>query len=520
MQVRMNKKARESIFKGINILADAVEVTMGPKGRNVVIKKTGESPKVTKDGVTVAKGIEDLKCPLQDAGAEMVKEVATRTNTLAGDGTTTATVLARVMIAEGLKDIDLGINPIDLKRGMDKTVESIVKDLEAQSVPVSIGSELLKRVASISANNDDELGELVASAFEKVGITGVVTVEDSRNHKTYVDLVEGMQFDRGYLSPFFITNPESKICQMDNPMFLLCDRKILNMTDIIPSMELAKKAGRPLVVIAEDVDGQALAQLTVNIMHGALRSVAIKAPGFSESRYDMLTDIATITRSVVFSDKTGFELDSENLSEVMFGGAEGVNVEQNSTVIVNGHGEKADIDARVESLSKKEEAATSAHDKKQFLTRIAKMSSGVGVVYVGAMSPVEAKEKRDRADDALCATRAAIEEGIVEGGGLALVLAEKSVKQLPGEESFGAEIIRKALFAPIRAIISNAGADPDKVLENIKNKKGFGYDAKTGEYVRMIGAGIVDPKKVTRVALENANSVAGMVLLTECAIID
>ena len=517
MQVVMNKNARTAMMKGINILADAVEITLGPKGRNVVIKKRGLDPQVTKDGVTVAKAIE-LDDFLENSGAEMVKEVASRANSLAGDGTTTATVLAREMIVEGLRHIDNGANPIDLKRGMDKAVLDVIENLNEQSKECPIGSDLLNKVSSISANNDSELGELIAEAFQKVGETGVVTVEDSRTSKTYVDVVKGMQFNRGYLSPYFITNPDSKLCQLENPMFLLCDRKITNMLDIIPAMELAKKVSRPLVVIAEDVDGQALAQLTVNVVHGSMKSVAIKAPGFSESRYDMLTDIATITRSVVFSEKTGFELD--NITEEMFGSAEGINVEQASTVIVNGRGAAEDIHSRVVTLEKKVSEADSEHEIKQLRARIAKMSSGVGVVYVGANSPVEAKEKRDRADDALCATRAAIEEGIVEGGGVALLKARNSIKDLSGDEKLGADIIYKSAIAPLKAIVRNAGCTPEVILSKLEDSPGFGYDAKNGAFVSMFESGIVDPKKVTRVALENASSVAGMVLLTECAIIE
>lgn len=513
MQVTMSKDARTEIIKGINTLADAVEATMGPKGRNVIIKRKGMPVKSTKDGVTVAKEV-ILDDELQNAGAEMVREVADRANSLAGDGTTTATVLARALIVEGIKCIELGANPIDLKRDMDKAVEEVVASLGSQSNPMAIGSEQLKRVASISANNDDFLGGLIAEAFNKVGALGVVTVEESRNHETYIDVVEGMQFDRGYISPLFATTPDGKTCQLENPMFLLCDRKITNMGDVIPSMELAKAAGRPLVVIAEDVDAQALGQLSVNVMHQALRSVAIKAPGFNESRYDILTDIATITKSVVFSSKTGFTLD--NVTEEMFGGSEGITVEKGSTVIVNGNGNTSDVKSRVLSLVAKIEKADSEHEKKQLNNRVAKMSSGVGVVYVGANSPVEAKEKKDRADDALCATRAAIEEGIVEGGGIALLRASKKITG----SSMGSNIVRKALLAPITAIIKNSGESPEVILSNLRRHSSTGYNASTGQLADMIVEGIVDPKKVTRVALENANSVAGIVLLTECAIIE
>lgn len=512
----------KGLKEGVDVLANAVAVTMGPKGRNVVIAKPGMDLQVTKDGVTVAEAIEELENPLHEIGAKMVKEVASRAGNLAGDGTTTATVLAQAMVTEGFKNIAAGANPIDLKRGMDKAVANVVEYLKERSQPIKLGSEEIKQVAAISANNDAELGDLLAEAFNKVGKEGVVSVEDSPNHKTYVDCVTGMQFDRGYSSPLFATTPDGSNCELENPMYLLCDHKLTNMDQLIIVMTLAKKVGRPLVVIAEDVDGQALSQMLVNVVHRSLKSVAIKAPGFSESRYELLTDMALITRSIVFSDKGEFTLDmltEENISEEMFGGSEGITVERLSTVIVNGNGEEHIIESRVDALETALYDVETEHEGKQLRARIAKLSGGVGVLYVGANTPVEAKEKRDRADDALCAVQAAIEEGVSDGGGSALLMAQESIKNLDGDEKIGADIIYKAIAQPLKTIASNAGKNGEVIMEGVLSRPaGTGYNAKTGEYDIMKFAGIIDPTKVTRVALESANSAAGMVLLTECAI--
>ena len=516
MKVEMN--TLHELKAGVDILADAVSVTMGPKGRNVVIHKPNQDLKVTKDGVTVAEAIEDLENPLHEIGAKMVKEVASRAGNLAGDGTTTATVLTQAMIAEGVKNIAAGANPINIKRGMDKAVAEVVDNLKEMSTSIALGGEELRQVATISANNDSELGELLADAFESVGSAGVVSVEDSRSHKTYVDVVTGMQFDRGYISPLSTTNPTGTTCELENPMYFLYDGKITSMDKIVIVMGLAKKLGRPLVVIAEDINGTALVQLNVNIVHNALRSVAIKAPGFSESRGELLLDIGIVTNSVVFSDEGQLTLDhitDENIDELMFGGSEGITVENTSTVIVNGNGDASKIVARAETIEKMIEEADSDHERKQLHSRVAKLTGGVGVLYIGANSPVEAKEKRDRADDALCAVRAAIEEGVVPGGGLALLNASKSL--VPG--SVGSNIIIEACKRPMKVIAENSGINGDVVVaETNSQEDGVGYNAKTGEYVYLYAEGIIDPTKVTRIALESAVSAAGMVILTECAI--
>ena len=503
---------------GVDILADAVSVTMGPKGRNVVIHKPEQELKVTKDGVTVAEAISDLENPLHEIGAKMVKEVASRAGNLAGDGTTTATVLAQAMIAEGVKNIAAGANPINIKRGMDKAVAEVIGNLKDMSTNIELGGSELRQVATISANNDNELGELLADAFEAVGSAGVVSVEDSRSHKTYVDVVTGMQFDRGYISPLSTTNPTGTTCELENPMYFLYDGKITSMDKIVIVMGLAKRLGRPLVVIAEDINGTALVQLNVNIVHNALSSVAIKAPGFSETRGDLLLDIGIVTNSVVFSDEGQLTLDhitEDSIEEMMFGGSEGITVENTSTVIVNGNGEASKIVARASVIEKMIEEADSDHERKQLNSRVAKLTGGVGVLYVGANSPVEAKEKRDRADDALCAVRAAIEEGVVPGGGLALLNASKSL--VPG--TVGADIIIEACQRPMKVIAENSGTNGDVIVAEVnRSEDGIGYNAKTGEYVYLYSEGIIDPTKVTRVALESAVSAAGMVILTECAI--
>lgn len=510
------------IVAGVNILADAVSVTMGPKGRNVAIYRGNGKVDVTKDGVTVAEAILELDDDLENIGVQMVKEVASKAGELSGDGTTTATVLARAMIVEGYKNVVAGSNPIDIKRGMDKAVKNVVDYLSKITKEITIGTDQLKQVATISANNDSELGEMFAEAFSLVGQSGVVTVEESPSHETYVNVVTGMQFDRGFISPHFVTTPTGDMCILDNPMYLLSDKKIVNMDDVIPVMELAKSLGRPLVVIAEDIDGQALGQLTINTLQKALPSVCIKAPGYSQSRYEYLTDIAMVTKSIVFSEKTGFlleNIDKDNIDESMFGGSDSISVERLSTTIVNGIGDDSLVANRASELEDKVLQADSEHEKKQLRSRIAKLTGGVGVLYVGADTTVEAKEKRDRADDALCAIISALEEGVVDGGGSALISAIGSIKPLQGDEQIGAQIISKSLLEPLKVIANNAGVNGDIICSEVSCRPtGTGYNAKTGELVSMQDAGIIDPKKVTRVALESASSAAGMVLLTDCAI--
>lgn len=517
MKVSMNDDARKGIEKGIDILADAVEVTMGPKGRNVVIDNKGtDDPDVTKDGVTVAEAIfsEDQ---LENTGINLVKKAASRTNVLAGDGTTTATVLARALIKEGLRLIASGANPIDIKRGIDKAVADIVAELEVMQIPVKPGDDLLKNIASISANNDPEMGEMIAEAFGKVGESGVVAIKQSRGRDSSVDVVKGMQFDRGYLSPIFPNNKAGTICELHNPMFVICDGKINRPEDITPAMELAHTLDRPLVVIADDVNDGALGTMLVNV-HKTVKCVAIKAPGFTDTRLDLLTDIAVLTKSVVFGPKSGFKL--EDIKDpIMLGGCETIKVEKGSTTIVNGDGEETHIQTRVNKLITEFDAAKTEAEKKYINTRIAKLNGGVAVVHIGGITPTEAGERKDRADDALCATRAAIEEGIIIGGGCALLVAREKIKQLPDDEQLGARAVYKAVTSPIIAIVENAGETGAVIInEVLKGAKGSGYDAKTGQYVDMMKAGIVDPKMVTRIALENAASIAGMVLLTECAI--
>ena len=504
--------------EGVDILANAVAVTMGPKGRNVVIRKPGVDIQVTKDGVTVAKAIDELEDDINDIGANMVKEVAERAGSLSGDGTTTATVLAQEIIRLAVQNIAAGSNPIDIKRDMDKALTEVVESLKLQSKPIELGSKELANVASISANNDEELGNLLAELFSTVGKSGVVSIEPSANHETYVETVSGMQFDRGFISPLFSTNPDGSQCELVKPMYLLNNGKLNDHGPIMIVLELARKVGRPLVVIAEDVDGQALNQLLVNTIHRTQQSVAIKAPGFSESRFELLTDMAIVTRSMVFGEGSDYDLDmltAENIEESMFGGSEAISVDRGNTVIVDGYGESNIIESRAVTLEKQVEEADSAHEKKQLNSRIAKLSGGVGVLYIGANTPVEAKEKRDRADDALCAVQAAIQEGVVSGGGLALLNSRKAIT--PG--TIGADIISKACERPIKVISENSGTNGDVIVAEVnRSKDGIGYNAKTGEYVNLYKQGIIDPTKVTRVALESAVSAAGMVILTECAI--
>ena len=519
--IKFNIEARDGLKRGVDKLANAVKVTLGPKGRNVIISKSFGAPQVTKDGVTVAKEIE-LEDPLENMGAQMVKEVASKTNDLAGDGTTTATVLAQAIVTEGLKNVAAGANPMDLKRGIDKAVEAIVADLEKQTTKVGNSSDKIKQVASISANNDDVIGELIAKAFGKVGKEGVITVEEAKGTETYVDVVEGMQFDRGFLSPYFVTNSEKMSAELEQPYILLFDKKISNMKDLLPVLEPVAQTGKPLLIIAEDVDGEALATLVVNKLRGALKIAAVKAPGFGDRRKAMLEDIAILTGGTVISEERGFTLENATLD--MLGTAETVSIDKDNTTIVNGAGDSKIIKARVGQIKSQIETTTSDYDKEKLQERLAKLAGGVAVLYVGAASEVEMKEKKDRVDDALHATRAAVEEGIVAGGGVALVRAKKALEKIKTEnadEATGVQIVNRAIEAPLRTIVSNAGGEGAVVISKVmEGKKDFGFNAKNGEYTDMLKAGIIDPKKVTRVALENAASVSGMILTTECALTD
>ncbi|MBO6587563.1 MAG: chaperonin GroEL [Allomuricauda sp.] len=519
--IKFDIDARDGLKRGVDKLAEAVKVTLGPKGRNVIISKSFGAPQVTKDGVSVAKEIE-LEDALEDMGAQMVKEVASKTNDQAGDGTTTATVLAQAIVKEGLKNVAAGANPMDLKRGIDKAVEALVADLEKQAKKVGNDSDKIKQVASISANNDDAIGDLIAKAFAKVGKEGVITVEEAKGTDTYVDVVEGMQFDRGYLSPYFVTDTDKMIADLENPYILLFDKKISNLQEILPILEPVAQSGRPLLIIAEDVEGQALATLVVNKLRGGLKIAAVKAPGFGDRRKAMLEDIAILTGGTVISEERGFSL--ENASLDMLGTAETVTIDKDNTTIVNGSGNASDIKARVNQIKAQIETTTSDYDKEKLQERLAKLAGGVAVLYVGAASEVEMKEKKDRVDDALHATRAAVEEGIVAGGGVALVRAKKVLEKLATEsldETTGVQIVAKAIESPLRTIVENAGGEGSVVIAKVlEGKKDFGYDAKSDQYVDMLKTGIIDPKKVTRIALENAASVAGMILTTECALTD
>jgi len=519
--IKFDVEARDSIKRGVNALADAVKVTLGPRGRNVIIGKSFGGPQITKDGVTVAKEIE-LEDPLENMGAQMVKEVASKTNDLAGDGTTTATVLAQAIVKEGLKNVAAGANPMDLKAGIDKAVKAITENLNKQAKKVSNSSDMIKQVASISANNDELIGDLISEAFDKVGKEGVITVEESKGTETYVDVVEGMQFDRGYLSPYFVTDSEKMQTEMESPMILLYDKKVSTMKDLLPILEPVAQQGKSLLIIAEDVDGEALATLVVNKLRGSLKIAAVKAPGFGDRRKAMLEDIAILTGGTVISEELGFTL--ENATLEMLGTAETVTIDKDNTTIVKGVGAKKDIKARVNQIKAQIETTTSDYDKEKLQERLAKLAGGVAVLYVGAASEVEMKEKKDRVDDALHATRAAVEEGIVAGGGVALVRAKSVLEKLNAnslDEVTGMNIVARAIEAPLRTIVENAGGEGSVVINKVlEGKKNFGYDAKSDQYVDMLNAGIIDPKKVTRVALENAASVAGMILTTECALVD
>ena len=520
-QISFNSDAREKLKNGIDALANAVKVTLGPKGRNVVIQKSFGAPNITKDGVTVAKEIE-LEDAVENMGAQMVKEVASRTADLAGDGTTTATVLAQAIVNAGMKNVTAGANPMDLKRGIDKASKAIIANLKKQTEIIGNDLKKITQVASISANNDLEIGELIAEAMRKVGKDGVITVEEARGIETYVEEVMGMQFDRGYLSPYFVTNAETMVAEYEQPLILIHDKKISNMQDIVPILEKAVGAGRPLLIIAEDIDSQALGVLVVNRLRGNLKVVAVKAPGFGDRRKAMLEDIAILTGGTVISEEQGYKLDQVELTHL--GSCEKITVDKDNTTVVNGNGQKKAIQARINQIKQKIETTTSDYDKEKLQERLAKLSGGVAVLYIGAPSEIEMKEKKDRVDDALHATRAAIEEGIVPGGGVALIRAISSLDKLEGaneDENIGITIVRKALEAPLRTIAENAGVEGSVVLMEVRKKKNaYGYNARMDQYEDLKKAGVIDPTKVTRIALENAASIAGMVLTTECVIND
>ena len=520
-EIKFNIEAREELKKGVDALANAVKVTLGPKGRNVIIEKKFGAPHITKDGVSVAKEVE-LEEAFQNMGAQLVKEVASKTGDDAGDGTTTATVLAQAIVNVGLKNVTAGANPMDLKRGIDKAVACVVENIKSQAQEVNDDMAKIESVARISANNDSEIGKLIAEAMEKVKREGVITVEEAKGTDTTVEIVEGMQFDRGYISPYFVTNTEKMECEMENPYILIFDKKISSLKEMLPVLEATAQSGRPLLIIAEDVDSEALATLVVNRLRGSLKICAVKAPGFGERRKEMLEDIAVLTGGVVISEEKGLKLESTTID--MLGRAEKVTVDKENTTIVNGMGDKAAITARVAQIKAQIEKTTSDYDREKLQERLAKLAGGVAVLYIGAASEVEMKEKTDRVDDALSATRAAIAEGIVPGGGVAYIRAISSLNDLKGDnedETTGIEIIKRAIEEPLRQIVANAGVEGAVVVQKVKDGKGdFGYNARTGEYENFFAAGVIDPAKVTRVALENAASIAGMFLTTECVIAD
>jgi chaperonin GroEL len=520
-EIKFDMEAREHLKSGIDQLANAVRITLGPKGRNVVIEKKFGAPQVTKDGVTVAKEI-DLKDPFENLGAQMVKEVASKTNDDAGDGTTTATVLAQSIVKVGLKNVTAGANPMDLKRGIDKAVKEVVKSLQSQSQGVGDDIKKIEQVASISANNEASIGALIAEAMSKVKKEGVITIEESKSSDTYVDVVEGMQFDRGYISPYFVTDTEKMEAVLDNPYILIHDKKISTMKDLLPVLEATAQEGRPLMIISEDVDGEALATLVVNKLRGSLKIAAVKAPGFGDRRKEMLEDIAILTGGTVISEEKGLKLDSTDLT--MLGHAEKISIDKENTTIVNGAGEKKMIDARVGQIKKQIENTTSDYDREKLQERLAKLAGGVAVIYVGAASEVEMKSKKDLFDDALSATRAAVEEGIIPGGGVAYLRSIEKLLKFKGaneDENTGIAIVRRALEEPLRQIVENAGMEGSVVVRQISDGKGdYGYNAQTDKYENLFEAGVIDPTKVARIALENAASIAGMFLTTECAIIE
>lgn len=520
-EIKFNIQAREELKKGVDELADAVKVTLGPKGRNVIIEKKFGAPHITKDGVTVAKEIE-LEDPFQNMGAQLVKEVASKTGDDAGDGTTTATVLGQAIVNVGLKNVAAGANPMDLKRGIDKAVAKVVEGIKAQAQEVGDDFEKIESVARISANNDSEIGQLIAEAMKKVKKEGVITVEEAKGTDTTVDIVEGMQFDRGYISPYFVTNTEKMECEMDTPYILIYDKKISALKDMLPVLEATAQTGRPLLIIAEDVDSEALATLVVNRLRGSLKICAVKAPGFGDRRKEMLEDIAVLTGGVVISEEKGLKLESTTIE--MLGRAEKITVNKENTTIVNGMGSKDSIAARVAQIKAQIETTTSDYDREKLQERLAKLAGGVAVLYIGAASEVEMKEKKDRVDDALSATRAAIAEGIVPGGGVAYIRCIPALDGLKGaneDETTGIEIVKRAIEEPLRQITANAGVEGAVVVQKVKDGEGdFGYNARTDTYENFFAAGVIDPAKVTRVALENAASIAGMFLTTECVIAD
>ncbi|WP_345212564.1 chaperonin GroEL [Mucilaginibacter gynuensis] len=520
-QVKYNVEARDALKRGVDILANAVKVTLGPKGRNVIIDKKFGSPAITKDGVTVAKEIE-LKDALENMGAQMVKEVASKTADIAGDGTTTATVLAQAIVTAGIKNVAAGANPMDLKRGIDKAVSAVVENLRSQSQTVGEDNNKIKQVASISANNDEVIGSLIAEAMGKVGKDGVITVEEAKGTETEVKTVEGMQFDRGYLSPYFVTNADKMEVELDSPYILIYDKKISSMKELLPVLEKQVQTGKPLLIIAEDLDGEALATLVVNKIRGSLKVAAVKAPGFGDRRKAMLEDIAILTGGTVISEERGYKLENADLSYL--GTAEKILIDKDNTTIINGAGQADDIKARVGQIKSQIETTTSDYDKEKLQERLAKLSGGVAVLYVGAATEVEMKEKKDRVDDALHATRAAVEEGIVAGGGVAFIRAVESLNDLKGaneDENTGIQIIRRAIEEPLRQICENAGIEGSIVVQKVKEGTAdFGYNARTNVYENLIGAGVIDPTKVSRVALENAASIAAMLLTTEVVLAD
>lgn len=520
-QIFFEIEARNKMKKGVDTLANAVKVTLGPKGRNVVIEKKFGAPSVTKDGVTVAKEIE-LEDPIENMGAQMVKEVASKTADIAGDGTTTATVLAQSIISEGLKNVAAGANPMDLKRGIDKAVIAVVEHLRKQSVAVGDNNNKIQQVASISANNDESIGALIAQAMTKVGKEGVITVEEAKGTDTTVEVVEGMQFDRGYVSPYFVTNSEKMEAELQNPYILIYDKKVSTMKDILHILEKVAQAGRPLLIISEDLEGEALATLVVNKLRGTLKVAAVKAPGFGDRRKEMLQDLAVLTKGIVISEEQGYKLENADLTYL--GEATSVTIDKDNTTIVGGKGAKKDITARVNQIKAQIETTTSDYDKEKLQERLAKLSGGVAVLYVGAATEVEMKEKKDRVDDALHATRAAVEEGIVPGGGVAYIRAIESLDKLKGaneDETTGIQIVKRAVEEPLRQIVVNSGIEGSIVVQKIKEGKGdFGFNARTEVYEKLLAAGVIDPTKVTRIALENAASIAGMLLTTECVISD
>ena len=520
-EITFNLESRDALKRGVDALANAVKVTLGPKGRNVIIDKKYGSPVITKDGVTVAKEIE-LKNAVENMGAQMLKEVASKTADIAGDGTTTATVLAQAIVTAGLKNVAAGANPMDLKRGIDKAVIAVVESLKKQSQPVGDDNAKIEQVATISANSDSTIGKLIADAMKKVGKEGVITVEEAKGTETEMKTVEGMQFDRGYISPYFVTNADKMEAELENPYLLLYDKKISNMKELLPILEKVVQTGRPLLIIAEDVDSEALATLVVNKIRGSLKIAAVKAPGFGDRRKAMMEDIAILTGGTLIAEERGFKLENADLTYL--GQAEKISIDKDNTTIVNGVGKKDDIVARVNQIKAQVESTTSDYDKEKLQERLAKLAGGVAVLYIGAATETEMKEKKDRVDDALHATRAAVEEGIVAGGGVAYIRAIEVISKMKGEnddETTGINIIKRALEEPLRQIVANAGLEGSIIVDKVRNgKDDFGYNARTDKYEKLYAAGVIDPTKVTRVALENAASIAGMLLTTECVLAD